>query len=113
MQPDVEKRILDAINACQLIEEFTGGCDYQHFSESALLRSAVERQFEIVGEALNRASHDDTSLGHRIPEIPKVIGLRNRLIHGYDAVDDQLIWDIVQTKIIPLHEALEALLADE
>jgi len=37
-----------------------------------------------------------------VPEIPRIVGLRNRLIHGYDAVDDQLVWDIVQSKIKPL-----------
>jgi uncharacterized protein with HEPN domain len=110
MQPEVEKRILDALAACERIEEFTAGLDYNGFSSSALVRSAVERQFEIIGEALNKASSLDSTLSRQVPEIPRIVGLRNRLIHGYDAVDDQLVWDIVQTKIGRLRLALAAVL---
>jgi uncharacterized protein with HEPN domain len=111
MQPEAEKRILDAVRACELIEDFTAGLDFDGFSRSALVRSAVERQFEIVGEALNKASTLDASLAHAVPEIPRIVGLRNRLIHGYDVVDDELVWDIVKSKIKPLRMALTALLA--
>jgi uncharacterized protein with HEPN domain len=110
MQPEVEKRILDALAACERIEEFTAGLDYNGFSSSALVRSAVERQFEIIEEALNKASSLDSTLSRQVPEIPRIVGLRNRLIHGYDAVDDQLVWDIVQTKIGRLRLALAAVL---
>jgi len=102
MPLEVEKRILDALRACELIESFTDGLDFRGFSGSELIKSAVERQFEIIGEALNKASSLDASLSQRVPEIPRIVGLRNRLIHGYDAVDDQLVWDIVQSKIKPL-----------
>ena len=83
------------------------------FSEICGVRpaqAAVERQFEIIGEALNRAVRDDETLADRVPDIPRIVGLRNRLIHGYDAVDDELVWDIVQTKIKPLHSALVRML---
>ena len=72
-----------------------------------MLRSAVERQFEIVGEALGRAAAMDETLVRLIPEIPQIVGLRNRLIHGYDSVDDQIVWDIVQTKLPGLRRSLE------
>lgn len=110
MLPEVEKRILDALTACERIEAFTAGLSFDGFSSSALVRSAVERQFEIIGEALNKASAADGSLVNSVPDIPRIVGLRNRLIHGYDAVDDQLVWDIVQTKITPLRLALAAVL---
>lgn len=71
------------------------------------MRSAVERQFEIVGEALGRAAREAPELNEAMPEIPRIVGLRNRLIHGYDSVDDQIIWDIVQTKIPALREKLK------
>lgn len=53
----------------------------------------------------------DASLAYTVPEIPRIVGLRNRLIHGYDQVDDQLIWDIVRTKIGPLAVALGNILS--
>lgn len=70
----------------------------------------MERQFEIIGEALNRAVRDDEALVDKVPEIPRIVGLRNRLIHDYDAVDDELVWDVVRTKIQPLHAALVRML---
>lgn len=76
------------------------------FCGSALIRSAVERQFEIIGEALGKAAKEDEALVRHIPQIPRIIGLRNRLIHGYDSVDDQLIWDVVRTKLPGLRAAL-------
>jgi uncharacterized protein with HEPN domain len=95
----IKKRLLDTLIACQAIHQFTAGLDLPAYEESLLIRSAVERQFEIVGEALNRASELDADLAKAIPELRRIIGLRNRLIHGYDAVDDEIVWDVVQTKL--------------
>ncbi len=107
MEADVAKRLMDAHGACSAIGRFLDGKNLEEFAASELLRSAVERQFEIVGEALGRASAQDPALNDLIPEIPRIVGLRNRLIHGHDSVDDQLIWDIAQNKLPTLRRALE------
>jgi uncharacterized protein with HEPN domain len=107
MPPDAAKRIWDAVEACRRIEEFVAGRSRDEFAESMLLRSAVERQLEIIGEALNKASVAWPQLSFEVPEIPRIVGLRNRLIHGYDVVDDELVWDVVVTKISPLRRVLE------
>lgn len=112
MRPDVAKRLVDALAACRAIAQFTVGTTFDQYSASALLRSAVERQFEIVGEALSRAAAADSSLTARLPELPRVVGLRNRIIHGYDSVDDEIIWDVVQTYVAPLGERLAELLRE-
>ncbi|BET69370.1 hypothetical protein ASA1KI_42880 [Opitutales bacterium ASA1] len=96
-----------------LIRKFTEGLDYPAFSTSDLVRAAVERQFEIVGEALGRAAKDDPSLEDAMPDLPRIVGLRNRLIHGYDSVDDQILWDLVQRKIPVLLNELTNCLAGE
>jgi uncharacterized protein with HEPN domain len=111
MRPEVAKRLLEAHAACLAIGEFVRGIDFEAFAASHLIRSAVERQFEIIGEALGRAARDYPQLVETMPEIPKIVGLRNRLIHGYDSVDDQLVWDIVQTKVPGLMERLAVELA--
>lgn len=72
------------------------------YDETLIVRSAVERQLEIIGEALNRAAAADPNLNEQISELRKVVALRNRLIHGYDAVDDEIVWDVVQNKIAVL-----------
>jgi uncharacterized protein with HEPN domain len=86
MTNEAKKRLLDVVNACEAIAEFVAGIDFSTYEDNRLLRSAVERQFEIIGEALNKAGAAETSLAAQIPEFHRIIGLRNRLIHGYDNV---------------------------
>lgn len=113
MPPEAAKRIWDAVEACRRIAEFVEGKSRADFEASALLRSAVERQLEIIGEALNKASVAWPQLAFDVPEIPRIVGLRNRLIHGYDVVDDELVWDVVVSKVAPLHALLSDRLAQE
>jgi uncharacterized protein with HEPN domain len=107
MKAETAKRLLDAAQASRRIRQFTADVEVEQFFANQLLQSAVERQFEIIGEALGKAAAEDADLNKRIPDLPKIVGLRNRLIHGYDSVDDEIIWDIVQTKIPPLLNQLE------
>jgi uncharacterized protein with HEPN domain len=112
MTIEARKRLLDAAEACAAIAEFTRGKDFAAYASDRVLRSAVERQFEIVGEALGRAAAADASLETLLPELPRIVGLRNRIIHGYDSVDDEIIWDIVRNKLPALEVQLRGLLAD-
>jgi uncharacterized protein with HEPN domain len=72
-----------------------------------LLRSAVERQIEIVGEACRRALDDSPELRERLPDAARAIAMRNRLAHGYDNVDDTLVLQTVINSLPPLMAALE------
>lgn len=110
MNNQARKRIYDALQACLAIEQFTAGADFTNFMANAMMRSAVERQIEIIGEALNLAQQADTTLEEKLPEIWQIIGMRNRIIHGYDSVDEMIVWDVVQTKIVPLRQRLAALI---
>lgn len=65
-----------------------------------MLRSAVERQFEIIGEALNQLSKVDTELAVQIPDLSRIVGFRNILIHGYAMIDNGLVWQIL-TEVLP------------
>jgi uncharacterized protein with HEPN domain len=110
MTNEVKKRLLDAVNACEAIAEFVAGKDFAAYENDRLLRSAVERQFEIIGEALNKAGAVETAVAAQIPEFQRIIALRHRLIHGYDSVDDEILWDVVQSKIGPLQAQLDTIL---
>ncbi len=110
MNEAARKRLLDALGACEAIAQFVGTSDFATYKADPMRRSAVERQFEIVGEALGRAAQEDDALHSRLPELRRIVGLRNRLIHGYDAVSDAIVWDIVQNKLPPLRAELAALL---
>jgi hypothetical protein len=73
-----------------------------------MLRAAVERQFEIIGEALSQLARLDESLASRITDHRRIIAFRNILIHGYTDVDDRLVWDIVSTKLPLLRREVDA-----
>lgn len=112
MNDAVKKRLLDAVNACEAIQRFVEGMDKSDYQKNDMCRSAVDRQLEIIGEALGQAASQDESLEEAIPSIPRIVALRNRVIHGYDTVDDEIVWDIVQTKVPPLKDQLEGALRE-
>jgi uncharacterized protein with HEPN domain len=93
--------------AGELIVRFTSGLTRSTYSGDELVRSAVERQFEIIGEGLNRLKQADPGLAAQVPEQRQIISFRNVLIHGYDAV----VWDIVENELGPLVDKIKALLA--
>ena len=92
------------------IVRFTEGKTFAQYLADDLLRSGVERQFEIVGEALNQFSRLDLELALAIPELPRIVAFRNVLIHGYATVDDQVVWGVVEANIPNLSKALAKLL---
>ena len=75
-----------------------------------MLRSGVERQLEIVGEALSQLSKVAPQIAARLDGVGKAIGLRNSLIHGYTVIDHSTIWRTVVEDLPPLREAVRALL---
>ncbi len=113
MKPTLKKRLLDALEACRAIQGFVAGRTFADYERDLMLRSAVERQFEIIGEALNHAEIEQPELTTLIPDLRRIVGLRNRIIHGYDSVDDQLLWQTVQSHVPSLAQQLEQLLASD
>lgn len=112
MNSAARSRLHDALQACRAILDFVRGRTFEEYERSLLLRSAVERQFEIVGEALRQAELADSSVRIHVSHLWQIVGLRNRLIHGYDVVDQQLVWSIVRDEVPPLVEQLTSALAD-
>jgi uncharacterized protein with HEPN domain len=76
----------------------------------ARTRSAVERQFEILGEAFVRLRESDAETFAKFPQAPRIIGFRNRLIHGYNAIDQETVWDVVQRHLPGLVAEIERML---
>lgn len=75
-----------------------------------LLELALVRLLEVVGEAASRVPEEECASYPEIPW-PQIIGLRHRLIHGYDAVDLDILWQIIQVDLPPLVSALKTILA--
>jgi uncharacterized protein with HEPN domain len=111
MRPrDRRSELADVLTAGELVATFVAGRTFQDYKDHQLLSSAVERQLEIVGEALNRALRDDPALESAIPDAKRAVGLRNILAHGYDRVSDALVWSVVTESLPKLVSDVVALL---
>ncbi|MBI4319964.1 MAG: DUF86 domain-containing protein [Chloroflexi bacterium] len=109
MLPDVRKYLFDIQKACQLLAEFTAGRTFDDYATDALLRSAVERQFAIIGEAVAQVMRLDPDLATAISESKRIIAFRNILIHSYATVSDEVVWGILETDLPRLREEVNTL----
>ena len=115
------KYLWDARRAAERIGRFTSGRTCDDYLGNEMLRSAVERQFEIIGEAFAGLRRIDPGVAASIPDLPRIVAFRNVLIHGanlwfrrgYATVDSQLVWSVVEGKLSGLLELLTRLLGDE
>jgi uncharacterized protein with HEPN domain len=112
MQHDPRKYLWDAREAADAILVFTRGKSWEDFQQEVMLRSAVERQFEIIGEALSQLSRRDPALARQIPDLPQIVAFRNILVHGYAIVNHETVWRAVQDHLPALREALRRLLGE-
>jgi uncharacterized protein with HEPN domain len=101
MTDATKKLLLDVREAGESILQHTTGKTLAEYSADRFFRRAVEREFEIIGEALNRLDRLDPSTASRISELRRIVDFRNRVIHGYDTVDDTVVWGVVE-KHLPL-----------
>ena len=111
MQPRSAALLWDVLTAVQRIQGFVAAKTWDDYATDVLLRSAVERQFEIAGEAMSALRKHDPATAGRVPDAHKMIGMRNILIHGYAEVDDRLVWDMVQSRLSVLLQQVDDLLA--
>lgn len=94
MQHNPKKYLVDIAESIASIEEYLGETpDFESYEQNKLLRRGIEREFEIIGEAMNSLIKYD-------PEIPisnarRIIDFRNWVIHGYDKVDNMIVWGII------------------
>jgi uncharacterized protein with HEPN domain len=85
--------------------------DLDAYRSNKITRRAVEREFEIIGEATKQLQ--DEFPGTDFPEAAHIVGLRNRIIHGYADVDDGRIWSIAKTKLPELKKIIKILMERE
>ena len=112
MRRDPRVLLTDVLDAARSIERFRHGLDLDGFRADEMVVAAVERKLEIVGEALNRLSREEPELAERIPDVGRIVGFRNVLAHGYDVVDDEVVWDAITTDLPELSAAVDVLLAE-
>jgi len=106
------KLLEDIRQAGSLIRQFVSGVSFEDYCGDALLRSGVERQFEIIGEALGRLARADPETVEMIHSFQRIVSFRNILIHSYDVVDDAVVWDVTQGNLPRLMQDVSALIGD-
>ena len=111
-QLDIRKYLFDINEACELLLQFTAGKTFSDYATDPMLRSAVERQFEIIGEALGQALRLDPSLPSRISNTGRIIAFRNRLIHGYASIAHEVVWGILEANLPTLQKEVATLMRE-
>jgi uncharacterized protein with HEPN domain len=111
MDQETKAWLFDILNAIMEIDCFLKDSprDFISFKNDLRTRRAIERNIEIIGEAINRVIAKDPNVS--ISNARKIVDTRNRIIHGYDSVSDEIIWGIVIYHIPVLQQEVEVLLA--
>jgi uncharacterized protein with HEPN domain len=111
MSDEVRKDLFDVLEAAEEIAAFTRNMDFQTYRDSTVTQRAVERDFEIIGEALNRIKRIDETVLEAVSEHHRIIGFRNILIHGYDMVDARIVWSAIEDHLPVLISEIQKLLS--
>ena len=112
MRRDARVLLTDINQAGADIQAFTADMDSAAYAADVRTQAAVERKFEIIGEALNRLRADHAELAGRIPGMRRIIDFRNYLAHGYDRVAPRLVWLYATSNLPELRRVVQALLAE-
>jgi uncharacterized protein with HEPN domain len=112
MRRDARAYLTDAHDAAALIRQFVQGRALEDYRTDPMLRSAVERQFEIIGEAFNQLAKTAPTLAERIPDLRRIVDFRNVLAHAYAIVDDALVWQAIEQNLPTLERTVAALLRE-
>lgn len=113
MTLEIKKYLHDVRRATYLLEAFTSEKTFADYEADAMFRAAVEREFEIKGEAMSRLAALDEATASRITNYQRIISFRNVLIHGYADVDNRLVWGVLEANLPTLANEVDALLQED
>jgi uncharacterized protein with HEPN domain len=111
MKDETRACLNDLSVAGRAVHRFAAGLTFAEYQADELVRSAVERKFEIMGEALARIRRCGARVLESIRDWRSVVSFRNILAHGYDVIDDRIVWAIVTDDLAPLLADVDRLLA--
>ena len=110
MKDEVKKCLHDVLIASDEIMDFTADIKFEDYTKNKLVQKAVEREFEIIGEALNKILKVDSAIV--ITDSRKIVNLRNYIIHAYDNVVNEILWGIIIKHLPKLEEEVKVLLIE-
>lgn len=109
MDESVLKFLYDIKESIDSVESFLGTRrDFNEYLENKMLRRAVEREFEIIGEAMSRIDKIEPEIN--ISSKRQIISMRNRVIHGYDKIDDEIVWGTIIRHLPILKQEVDELM---
>lgn len=106
MKNKIKKLLFDIKESIDSIESYLGDeRDFNVYQSNKMLRRAIEREFEIIGEAMSRIERLDNKLN--ISAKKQIISMRNRVIHGYDKIDDAIVWGTIVRHLPSLKKEIQ------
>lgn len=111
MHAKTPKLLEDVRDAAQFIVDLSRGRSLEDYTRDRMLRQTIERNFEIIGEAMNRIAKLDPKVAASIGDHSRIIAFRNALAHGYDLIEDDRVWSVVQSGLPTLLAAVQGLIA--
>lgn len=109
MSRDPRAYLFDIREAADRIARFVSGRSLEEYLEDELLRSAVERQYVIVGEAIVQLARHHPEVAAALSDHKNIIAFRNILIHAYARIDDRIVWNLVHSSLAQLRNEAQAL----
>jgi uncharacterized protein with HEPN domain len=113
MPRDVRAYLADIIEACDAIATALSGLDLDAYKASRLVRSSVEREFIIIGEAASALSRTAPDIFASITHARRIVDFRNQLTHEYPNVSDVLVWGTAERDVSVLRDECLALMASQ
>ena len=110
MQREALKYLYDISAAAEKIRRFVNDKNEDDYLADELLQSAVERQFEIIGEAMGKLHKVAPDEAERFTDYKKMIAFRNVLIHGYATIDPEIVWGVVESNLEDVLDCAQAAL---
>ena len=112
MKLSLAEPLRDIVQASGAIDAFLYGIDFDAFDASDALTSQVYWKLSVIGEAANRALRIRPDLATDLPGLVNLAEVRNRVIHGYDSIDNLIVWTVVRVRIPPVIEQIHQLLSE-
>lgn len=99
-----QKYLYDIIDCCEFLLDFTKEKTVDDYKNDRAFRSAVERELQIIGEAITQLDNISPETTEKISEHRNIIGFRNILVHGYDSLNPETVWNVIEVKLDRLLE---------
>jgi uncharacterized protein with HEPN domain len=109
MPPELLALLFDIDQCCELVRRFTTDKSIDDFRSDVLLRSAVERQFITIGEALQQGLKVWPELAEHISDFRRIVNFRNVMVHGYARISVETVWGVVDSELAILHSEIKVL----